>query len=209
MTQKANIDELRRKCEAICSNDICLSSTKASSRGKALPEDTFAVNKRHTEKKSDSKPDKISNDPEKAFKKILQLLSVKDRSSCELQERLSDTFTDSACKQALQRARECFIVDDHRYADAFIRMRLREGKGIRGIEYELEKKEIAIHDVPGWPEEYCGTSDNEVNRALSLLERKPPRAKNKRDAAYRKLMQKGYSSSVASEAAQRWVNSFD
>ncbi|MRZ30570.1 regulatory protein RecX, partial [Paeniclostridium sordellii] len=39
---------------------------------------------------------------------------------------------------------------------------------------------------------------------LALLDRKPPRAKNKRDAAYRRLAQKGFGASVASTAARIW-----
>ena len=43
-----------------------------------------------------------------------------------------------------------------------------------------------------------GDDAGELARALAVLDRRPPRAKNLRDAAYRRLVQKGYGSSVAS-----------
>ena len=49
-----------------------------------------------------------------------------------------------------------------------------------------------------------GDDAGELARALAVLDRRPPRAKNLRDAAYRRLVQKGYGSSVASSAARRW-----
>ena len=80
--------------------------------------------------------------------------------------------------------------------------RLGQGRGRRGIAAELESLGIDADGV----EALAAADDDagEVDRALALLDRKPPRAKNRRDAAYRRLAQKGFSASVSSTAARLW-----
>ena len=102
------------------------------------------------------------------------------------------------------RALACGLVDDARYAEVLVRSRLSQGRGAQGIAAELESLGIDASVVPGWPEEFAVDHESEVARALALLDRKPPRAKNKRDAAYRRLAQKGFGASVASTAARIW-----
>ena len=93
-----------------------------------------------------------------------------------------------------------------RYAEVLIRSRLNQGRGMCGVERELRDQNIAIEDVEGWPYEFGVTDESEYQRALEVLKRNPPRSKNLRDGAYRKLMQKGYSSSVSASAARSWVD---
>ena len=83
-----------------------------------------------------------------------------------------------------------------------VRSRLAQGRGRRGIAAELESLGIDADGV----EALAAADDDagEVDRALALLDRKPPRAKNRRDAAYRRLAQKGFSASVSSSAARLW-----
>ena len=103
---------------------------------------------------------------------------------------------------ALDRALACGLVDDGRFADVLVRSRLAQGRGRRGIAAELESLGIDADGV----EALAAADDDagEVDRALALLDRKPPRAKNRRDAAYRRLAQKGFSASVSSSAARLW-----
>jgi regulatory protein len=114
-------------------------------------------------------------------------------------------FEQPAIENALERAKAYGFIDDHRYADVLIRSRLSQGKGIQGIIRELASQQIDIEEVPGWPEEFEIDEDRELERALAFLERKPPRSKNQREGAYRKLMGGGFSSSVASSAARIWA----
>lgn len=149
-------------------------------------------------------------DENEVFKKIVRLTNVRDRSTCELRNRfLSDEFPEEAVEEALSRAQRCALIDDMRFADSLIRSRVNAGKGRRGIERELEKHEIEACDVPGWPEEYFASDEDELDHALNALQRKPPRAKNKRDSAYRKLVSQGYSSSIASSAARLWADNLE
>ena len=131
----------------------------------------------------------------------------------------------------MRRALDCGLIDDMRYGAVLIRTRVSQGRGRKGIEDELERAGIAASDIPGWPEEFFSVDDfdpfrvnanaeddvvvcsfgsessdeQEIERALALLRRKPPRSKNVQASAYRKLVTKGYSTSVASAATRRFM----
>lgn len=143
-------------------------------------------------------------DPAAAFRKIERLCLVREQACEQLRQRLArDGFEPEAVEAALSRALACGLVDDARFADVLVRSRLAQGRGRRGIAAELEGLGIDADSVDALA---AGDGDDagEVERALALLERKPPRAKNRRDAAYRRLAQKGFSASVSSTAARLW-----
>ena len=134
------------------------------------------------------------SDPDAAFRKIERLCLVRERASEQLRQRLArGGFEAEAVEAALDRALACGLVDDGRFADVLVRSRLAQGRGRRGIDADGVEALAAADDDAG-----------EVDRALALLDRKPPRAKNRRDAAYRRLAQKGFSASVSSSAARLW-----
>ncbi|WP_302389797.1 regulatory protein RecX [Eggerthella sinensis] len=142
-----------------------------------------------------------------AFRKIERLCLVREQASEQLRQRLArDGFEPDAVETAVARALACGLVDDSRFADVLVRSRLAQGRGRRGIAAELEALGI---DADGVEALAAGDGDDagEVDRALALLDRKPPRAKNRRDAAYRRLAGKGFSASVSSTAARLWCES--
>ncbi len=151
----------------------------------------------------------IEEEAARAFKKILKLASIKEQATEKLRARLlRDGFPEAAVESALERAVACRIVDDERYAESFVRMRIAQGRGRRGVERELEELAILVPDEEVWNEALERTgSEDELDRALALLERKPPRSKNLREGAYRKLVQKGYSADIAASASRKWVES--
>lgn len=173
-----------------------------------------------------------TEDETKAFEKVTRLAYKREHGSRELVDRLvRDGFSREVAKSAVQRALDCGLIDDVRYGTVLVRTRVAQGRGRKGIEDELERAGIAASDIPGWPEEFfsvddfdpfrvnanaedgvvgcsfgCESSDEqEVERALALLRRKPPRSKNIQASAYRKLVTKGYSTSVASVATRRFM----
>lgn len=173
-----------------------------------------------------------TEDETKAFEKVTRLACARERGSRELVDRLvRDGFSREVAKSAVQRALDCGLIDDVRYGTVLVRTRVAQGRGRKGIEDELERAGIAASDIPGWPEEFfsvddfdpfrvnanaedgvvgcsfgCESSDEqEIERALALLRRKPPRSKNIQASAYRKLVTKGYSTSVASAATRRFM----
>lgn len=146
-----------------------------------------------------------TDESERAFKKLMDLVNISDRSEKAMRERLKkDGFEDLDIDVAIDRALSYGFIDDMRFADVLIRSRISQGKGSAGIERELAGHDIDINDVPGWPNEYEIDSEIELDRALSFLDRKPPRSKNQREGAFRKLVQRGFSTSVASSAARIW-----
>ena len=173
-----------------------------------------------------------TEDETRAFEKVTRLACKRERGSRELVDRLvRDGFSREVAKSAVQRALDCGLIDDVRYGTVLVRTRVAQGRGRKGIEDELERAGIAASDIPGWPEEFFSVDDfdpfrvnanaedgvvgcsfgsesgeeQEVERALALLRRKPPRSKNIQASAYRKLVTKGYSTSVASAATRRFM----
>lgn len=154
----------------------------------------------------------ISNDstPEQAaqaFKRIERLVKIRDRSIKEVRKRLlRDGVNEDALNQALERACRCGYLDDMRFADVLIRSRLRAGKGLVGIVRELKEHDIDPESIPDFPHGYLERVPSQSDAAFALLCRKPPRAKNGKQAAYAKLIRAGYPSSIASEATRKWYD---
>lgn len=173
-----------------------------------------------------------TEDETKAFEKVTRLACARERGSRELIDRLArDGFSREVAESAVQRALDCGLIDDVRYGAVLVRTRVAQGRGRKGIEDELDRAGISATDIPGWPDEFFSLSgfdpfrvadndedglidcsfgcefneEQEVERALALLRRKPSHSKNVRASAYRKLMTKGYSSSVASAATRRFL----
>ena len=141
-----------------------------------------------------------------AFKKIERLVKVRDRSVAEVRGRLEkDLYTPEVIDAAIARALRCGYLDDLRFADVLIRSRLRAGKGLAGIVSELKRHSINPEEqLPHFPDAYLCLFPSQKDSAIALLCKKPPRSKNKLQAAYAKLVRSGYSSSLASEAAREW-----
>ena len=156
----------------------------------------------------DAQDEPSSSDSNAAFKKIIDLVNASDKSEAAIRQRLSlKGFDEEAIESSVARAKEYGFIDDKRYADVLVRSRLAQGRGLVGIERELLSQDIDPDLLEGWPYEYGIDESSEIERALDFLQRKPPRSKNVRESAYRKLVSKGYSTSVASSAARLWTDS--
>ena len=87
-------------------------------------------------KQSDADRDQADS----AFAKIQRLLCIREHASALLHKRLlSSGYDDRIASEAVQRAINCGLVSDERYADVLVRSRLSQGKGLRGIAFELEQ----------------------------------------------------------------------
>lgn len=158
---------------------------------------------RRTQRKADCPDGDVT-----AMKKIIAWVNASDKSERTIRDRLErDGFDPVEIDMAVAQAIDYGFIDDLRYAAVLIRSRIAQGKGEAGIRRELAAQSIDIDEVPGWPEDFIESTDYEVDRALRYLERHPSRSKNVREGAFRKLVQKGYSVSVATTAARVWSES--
>ena len=150
-----------------------------------------------------------SDEQKQAFRKIERLVKVRDRSVSETRKRLSqDEYSEAAADAAIEKALSIGYLDDGRFADVLVRSRLRAGKGLSGVIRELKSHSIDPYEVlDGFPDDYLSRVPSQEDAAFALLCRKPPRAKNVKQAAYAKLVRSGYSSAIAAEATKRWLES--
>ena len=138
---------------------------------------------------------------QKAFNKIERLIAVRDRAIEEVRVRLSqEGYNSDVAKQAIDRAIACGYLDDERFAEFYIRSRINAGKGLEGIVRHLKHLKIDPSNLEGFPYRFLPEDYDPINAACTVLQKKPPRSKNKRQAAYAKLMREGYSSSDAYQA---------
>lgn len=204
MDKQQAIEALRKQIEQAESNQSGFYSSSANSSSNELMNGDVDA-KNGVRVPADKTNHVKNNTNSSAFNKIVGLINASEKSSCELRKRLLQAgFEEEETNAALTRAINCGLVDDMRYASILIRSRINQGWGLDGIERELLKNGIDPYMVEGWPDDFPLEHDEQVSRALELLERRPPHARNLRDAAYRKLVKRGYSSSIASQAAGIW-----
>jgi len=139
------------------------------------------------------------------FDVVVRLLDKRDYAERQLRERLArDGYWDKPIDAIIARATRARLVDDARFADAFIRSKLRSGWGAGRIERELSLRGIDPSALPGWPEEY--QEGSEYERALELASRRRLTGKDPYAKLVRFLCGRGFSPSVAHAVAQQLVH---
>lgn len=135
-------------------------------------------------------------------KRVEDMLNRRDYSSQELYDRLHrDGYSESSAKRLVEYAESCGYVRDSRFADVFIRSKVSLGWGRNRIERELTRKGIDVSSIVGWPEDYL-SADDERERAYELASRRRLTGKNDYQKIVRYLCSRGYSMSVAIDAAK-------
>lgn len=135
----------------------------------------------------------------------LRSLKAYDQPTSKVRLKLSRKgYPDAVVEETICKLIELGYLDDVRYADAYIRSRIERGKGIAGIKRDLRAAGINVDELDSIFEEYTSEALPEHVRAYDYLVAHPPRSKNARESAYRKLVSHGYSSDSASRAARRW-----
>lgn len=133
---------------------------------------------------------------------LTEMLSRRDHGTEEARRKLAlYGFRDIEIDAALERATELRFLNDDRFVSYFIDERKRRGWGRRKVEVELKRRGIDLDAVPGWPDDYF-SDDDDLARARELLARRPVPAANAFEKLVRRLMSKGFSYSVAAQAAR-------
>lgn len=128
---------------------------------------------------------------EAARERALRVLGYRERSSAELHKRLRDDgYPDSVARAVTNRFCELALVDDERYAQAYVRSRAASGYSRSRILRELGTRgidpETAAHAVDD-----CDLQP-EADRARTILRGHVPRDRKERDRALRRLVSRGY-----------------
>ncbi|MCD8199881.1 MAG: recombination regulator RecX [Coriobacteriaceae bacterium] len=140
-----------------------------------------------------------------AMDKIVELASVRERCLSELSDRLAKAgFTPEETSDALETAVRCGLVDEERFARAFIRGKLHSGWAQNRIERSLRQKSIPDDVLERCQDEYPSASED-LSRALAELSRKQSHASDKYASYMRRLVSKGYSYDVARQAVKTFL----
>lgn len=113
-------------------------------------------------------------------------------------------FSQDAIEFAMEKAIRVGAIDDNRYAECLVRSNSISGKGMEFAKKEIAQLGLHIEDLEAYQEYMANGEDAQIEAAVDLLTRHPSRAKDKRSAALRKLINKGYSMPIASRAAAIW-----
>ena len=146
------------------------------------------------------------HDTAEALRVIVRACGYKERSSAEIRARLMDKGFDlCTAQEALSKAVSYGYINDQRFKESLIRTRINQGKGLYGIKKELELHDCKLQEGDCELVELLGSSEVstqlELERAISLLQRKPSKSKNPLNASYAMLIRNGYSFDIAKRAA--------
>ncbi|WP_165172489.1 regulatory protein RecX [Adlercreutzia sp. ZJ242] len=154
---------------------------------------------------SSAEPSTLEEQADEAYQKVLRCVSVREQSTARMRDKLMRAgFAPEAADRAIERACRVGALDDVRYAEALVRATLAAGKGLRFAEAEIEELGIDVSALDAYRDHLDAGEGDEVARALAAIRARPPRAKNKREAAFRRCVAKGFSSDVATSAARIW-----
>ena len=137
-----------------------------------------------------------------ARKRTEQLVNCRDRSELELRQRLQRAgFAEAVVQREVQAAVAIGLVDDRRFTQLYIAGKKRSGWGRNRIEHGLKRFGIDLRDADGYPESVFSSAD-EYQRACHCLDGFKTTARDCQQAAFRRLLSKGFSLDVAQKAVK-------
>lgn len=143
----------------------------------------------------------------KAFERILRSLAVSEQSTLKMRIKLESAgFPADSISWAIDHAQEMGILDDRRYADSLIRSTIASGKGLRHVECELAKLGLALEELPAYRDYLELGEESQIDSAVAYLLRHPSRAKDVRGSAMRKLINRGFSTDIATQATRKYLD---
>jgi regulatory protein len=136
----------------------------------------------------------------RARERALQLLEYRERSIAELTRKLRDSGYGTALVLAtVARCAELGLVDDERFAEAWVRSRTSAGHGSRRIRRELAEKGVSPETIAVALEGACAP-DQELARARAALRGQRALNRKDRDRLVRRLVARGFDLPMALQA---------
>lgn len=132
--------------------------------------------------------------------KLYTLLAQREHSRMEIQRKLvSRGFEEGLVDEVVSAAVSAHLVDDARFAEAYIRGKCDAGWGKRKIEAELGRRGIVLDEMPGLADAWL-SHDDELRRARACVEGYHGHAKDRYGALYRRLLNKGFAPETCTAA---------
>lgn len=132
--------------------------------------------------------------------KLYTLLAQREHSQVEIRRKLvSRGFEAGLVDEVVSAAVSAHLVDDTRFAEAYIRGKCDAGWGKRKIEAELERRGIVLDEMPGLADAWL-SHDDELRRARACIEGYHGHAKDRHGALYRRLLNKGFAPETCTAA---------
>lgn len=139
-------------------------------------------------------------EPSLAKERALRLLGYRDRSRTELIQKLRDSgYSAAIAAQVADRFAEMDLLDDERFAAAWVRTRCAAGFGARRIARELADKGIPPETISAALEASCAVQD-QLALARQALRGRKATDRRERDKLLRRLVAKGFDLSIALQA---------
>lgn len=143
-------------------------------------------------------------DAQAAYQRILRIAGTREQSTERVREKLLRAeFPASVADEAIEKALRVGVLDNRRYCDALVRSTLHAQKGLAKVLREIEGLGIDPLELDSYREYLEEGEEAQLQRACEFLAAHPARSKNPRESAFRKLVSRGYSVPIASQAARR------
>jgi regulatory protein len=137
-----------------------------------------------------------------AKERALLLLGYRDRSRSELVGKLRDSgYAAAIAQRVADRFVEIQLVDDERFAAAWVRSRSAAGFGARRVARELAEKGIAPETASAALASVDG-AEEQLALAFRALHGRRATDRKERDKLVRRLISKGYSLQIALQATE-------
>lgn len=138
--------------------------------------------------------------------RALRLLGYRDRSATELNRRLLDSgYPKAVVASVIHRLTELGLIDDERFARAWVRARTSSGFGVRRISRELADKGID-RDIAAVALAEESPGDERLSAAVRALRGVAATDRKQRDRLVRRLVAKGHDLSIAIKAVDSASN---
>ena len=140
---------------------------------------------------------------DEAYQYVVGIFAKRDYSSLEIQQKLSlRGYRQQTIDATLDKIKSIGLLSDTRFAESYIRAKISCGWGSYKISRSLGLKGIDVQDIDGWPDQYF---EDEVSRALSILQHRTVPEKNPYEKCVRRLVSKGFSISDAKAATKAFL----
>ena len=137
-------------------------------------------------------------EPALAKDRALRLLGYREHSRAELERKLRDSgYPHGLAAAIVARFVEVELVDDARFASAWVRSRRLSGYGSRRIRQELERKGVTPETIDAALDEESPDADDELARARAALGSRTASDRAGRDRLVRRLVSRGFSLNVS------------